>query len=66
MATIVSYLNIIGMFEAKNGDMYETFNGINKDTFTWKNYENTKLERNNHKILELMFDLSDATLLGSG
>mmetsp|Transcript_11455 Transcript_11455/g.17256 ORF Transcript_11455/g.17256 Transcript_11455/m.17256 type:complete len:177 (+) Transcript_11455:261-791(+) len=54
------------MFETKNGSKYMTYNGINDDIFTWKSYENsTEVVENNHNLLELKFDLSDAVLMGT-
>ena len=52
------------MFESRNGSEYSTFDNINTDLFTWKQYE-MKLDQNSQNIQEIKLDLSDVTLLGS-
>ena len=52
------------MFESRNGSEYSTFDNINSDLFTWKQYE-MKLDQNSQNIQEIKLDLSDVTLLGS-
>ena len=58
------YLELYGMFESRNGSEYSTFDNINTDLFTWKQYE-MKLDQNSQNIQEIKLDLSDVTLLGS-
>jgi hypothetical protein len=53
------------MFETKVDSQYETYNGINQNIYLWKKYNSTSLRVNTHGLLELPFDLSDATLKGS-
>ena len=53
------------MFEIKDGQEYELYNGINEDPFTWKTYNNTLVE-NEHGMLEIQIPTYDAVLLGSG
>lgn len=36
---LVSYLKLYGMFELKDGQSYDIYNNINKDPFTWKEYD---------------------------
>ena len=62
---IFPYLELNGMFETKVGFEYETYNDINDNIFEWKKYNGTELRNNSHGLLELPFDLSDATLMGS-
>jgi hypothetical protein len=57
-------LTLEGMFMSKNGQSYDTYNGINEDAITWKTYE-TPLRQNRHSMLELPISLKDADLLGS-
>ena len=52
------------MFESRNGSEYSTFDNINTDLFTWKQYE-MKLDQNSQNIQEIKLDFSDVTLLGS-
>ena len=55
------------MFENKTGQSYETYNDINVNSFEYKKYAiQNSLVMNEHKMLELKFNLSDAVLLGSG
>ena len=56
---------VMGMFEAKANSSYTTHKDINPTIYDWKTYENATLQVNNHNLMELKFDLSDATLLGS-
>jgi len=64
---ISTYLEISGMFETKFGQDYGIFNAINEDPFTWKQYPiEDNIQLNDHNMLELKFNLSDTTLLGSG
>ena len=53
------------MFETKSKFEFETYNGINENIYEWKGYNDTKLIENSHGLLELQFDLNDATLMGS-
>ena len=62
---IFPYLQPYGMFETKVGFEYETYNDINENIYEWKKYNGTELRNNSHGLLELPFDLSDATLMGS-
>ena len=57
-------MNILGMFEIKDGLKYTMYNKINADQFTWRKYDK-QLRINKHNILELVFNISDAHLLGS-
>ena len=59
------YITIGGMFELRTGRNFSMFNNINTDAFTWKKYP-TEIVKNQHDLLELKFNLSDAMLLGSG
>ena len=66
MEEISKYLMVLGMFETKDGSSYVTYNGINDDVYTWKNYANdTSVISNDHGLYELPFNLSDAVLLGT-
>jgi hypothetical protein len=56
---------LVGMFEQKQSSLYKTYNSINANIFEWKKYNSTILQMNSHDLLELQFDLSDATLMGS-
>ena len=62
---IQPYLILMGMFESKSTSSYTTYNSINPTVYDWKAYENTKTQMNSHDLMELQFDLSDATLQGS-
>ena len=53
------------MFELKDGQNYDVYNNINKDPFTWKEYNNTSVRFNNHQMLEMPITLEDAVLKGS-
>lgn len=53
------------MFEIRSGLKYEMFNNMNKHSFDWKMY-NQSIARNDHDLLELKFNISDAILKGSG
>ena len=52
------------MFEVRQNGSYKTYNGINKDEFSWKIYNKT-LRLNDHDVIELVFDLSDVNLQGT-
>jgi hypothetical protein len=54
------------MFELKSDSVYETWNDINANIYDWKKYDNVVLRKNSHDLQELVFDLSDATLKGTG
>jgi len=56
---------MLGMFEIREGNMHEPYNGINSDIYSWKEYKITELITNSHGLLEIDFDLSDATLRGT-
>ena len=56
---------LVGMFETKADSQYETYNSINKNIFEWKKYNSSSLQQNSHGLLEMNFDISDATLQGS-
>ena len=58
------YLELYGMFESRNGTEYSTFDNINTDLCTWKQYE-MKLDQNSQNIQEIKLNLSDVTLLGT-
>ena len=50
----------------KTGQKYETYNNINKNSIDYKMYDlKQDLIFNEHDMLELKFNLSDAVLLGS-
>ena len=57
---------IMGMIESRQGNRYSPYKGINKDIYSWKRYNISEMEENDHNLLELKFNLTDATLLGSG
>jgi hypothetical protein len=59
-------MEVVGMFELKSDSVYETWNDINENIFEWKKYDNAGLQTNSHGLLELKFDLTDATLKGTG
>jgi hypothetical protein len=58
-------MSLLGMFENKVDSGYETYNDINENIYSWKNYNNSELITNEHGLLEMVFNLSDATLMGS-
>mmetsp|Transcript_14057 Transcript_14057/g.21905 ORF Transcript_14057/g.21905 Transcript_14057/m.21905 type:complete len:92 (+) Transcript_14057:746-1021(+) len=61
-----SYLQIMGMIEAKNGSTYSVYNNsVNSDIFTWKEYNSSELYVNNHSLLEMKFDLEDGRIQGT-
>ena len=62
---VASYLQIGGMFEVRSGLKYDLFNNINSHSFDWKMYKQ-QVVRNDHELLELKFNISDAVLKGSG
>ena len=62
---VVSYLSIGGMFEVRTGLKYDLFNKINSHSFDWRMYKQ-QIGRNNHELLELKLNISDAVLKGSG
>ena len=64
--TIYPYLTLYGMFEIKEGFQYNSYNNINENIYEWKIYNQSNLKLNEHGLLEMPFDLSDATLKGSG
>lgn len=35
----MKYVTLYGMFENKIGSLYDTYNDINDDLFTWKHYD---------------------------
>ena len=54
------------MFELKDGQDYNLYNNINADPFTWKMYNiSEQLQENEHSMLEIRLDISDAVLMGS-
>jgi len=63
---VVSYLKLFGMFELKDGQSYDTYKGINRDPFTWKEYPlDSSLIMNQHDMVELHLNISDTELMGS-
>jgi len=58
------YMNIMGMFEAKDNGTYQMYYNINKDEFTWKKYSHN-IRKNNHENLEMVVDLTDVNLQGT-
>ena len=56
---------VVGMFETKSNFEFETYNDINSNIYEWKEYNNTQLVENSHGLLEMQFELDDATLMGS-
>lgn len=52
------------MFELKDGPVYKVHNKINKDTFTWKEYNQT-LEINEHNFIQIKVPLHDVAFLGT-
>ena len=64
---ITSFIEFSGMFELKNGQQFQLFESVNKDAITWKYYNlSNSLNKNQHDIMELNLNISDAALLGSG
>lgn len=63
---IFPYIELVGMFELKSDSVYETWNDINENIYEWKKYDDTSLETNSHGLLEMKFNLKDATLKGTG
>lgn len=64
---ISRYLSVNGMFEYKDGQTYATYDGINENAFTWKQYDlESTLRYNERDMWELVFNTSDVTFLGSG
>lgn len=53
------------MFEVKQNNTYQTFNEINQDVYTWKVYNASNVTYNSHNLLEMTFDISDITLMGT-
>ena len=53
------------MFETKVDSHYDTYGEINENIFEWKKYNSTKIRENAHGLLEMEFDLRDATLQGT-
>jgi len=35
---LVKYIGMNGLFEVKDGQEYSVYNNLNKDPFTWKQY----------------------------
>ena len=62
---VFPYLMVVGMFETKSNFEFETYNDINSNIYEWKEYNNTQLVENSHGLLEMQFELDDATLMGS-
>jgi len=56
------YLQMLGMFEIKNGTEYQTYGDVNLDIFTWKEYDNPELEENAHQLLEINITLEDGAI----
>ena len=56
---------VAGMFETKSNFEFETYNDINSNIYEWKEYNDAKLVENSHGLLEMQFELDDATLMGS-
>mmetsp|Transcript_11629 Transcript_11629/g.17644 ORF Transcript_11629/g.17644 Transcript_11629/m.17644 type:complete len:251 (+) Transcript_11629:690-1442(+) len=63
--TVSQYFMIEGMFEVRSGNKYITYDNINNDIYTWKKYNSSVLFENSHGLLELAFNMSDATLRGT-
>ena len=57
---------LVGMFETKADSQYATYNDINENIYTWKQYNDSSVITNSHGLQELVFNLNDATLMGSG
>ena len=54
------------MFEYKQGNKYLPYDKkVNPDIYTWRIYNDTQLVENHHQLLELQFNLTDATLQGT-
>jgi hypothetical protein len=63
--TLMTYLDIQGMFEVKRGPDYYIFNQTNKNFLTWKAYPK-RLQLNTAGMFEIKFNLSDVTFQGTG
>lgn len=59
------YIQLTSMFETKEDREYSTYLNINQDIFTWKQQDIGNVSTNSHGLLEMVFNLSDATLMGS-
>jgi hypothetical protein len=62
---IMRYLRVYGMYEARTGNQYATYNGLNPDTYTWKRLKVKTLRLNQNNILEIDIDMADSALRGS-
>ena len=66
---IKKYVQLVGMFESKNQYFYEPYNDINQNIFDWKDYnvtnDNSTYYQNGHDLVEMKFNLSDVTLMGT-
>lgn len=62
---ISKYFQFLGMFELRQKTDYTPYNNINQDLYTWKTYNDTTEELNNHDLYEIKFNLSDAVLKGT-
>ena len=56
---------VAGMFESKGGSEFVVHRDINPTIYDWKHYNTSVLQMNSHDLLELKFDLSDATFHGT-
>jgi hypothetical protein len=62
---ITPYIMVAGMFESKGGSEFVVQKEINPTIYDWKHYNTSVLQMNSHDLLELKFDLSDATFHGT-
>ena len=61
---LISYLDVVGMYETVSNGTVSTRSETNKDSYTWKHYP-TQLRQNTHGLPELTFNLTDVVLKGS-
>ena len=64
----IEYLDIYGMYELIDGNTstYYPYNtSLNENIYTWKKYNFSEPIRNSHGLLEIKFNISDVTLMGS-
>ena len=58
---MMKYMSVNAMFENKTGPDINTFNNINDDLFTWKQYD-IEWSVNQQDIAEFKLNLTDVTL----
>ena len=58
---MMKYMSVNAMFENKTGSDINTFNNINDDLFTWKQYD-IEWSVNQQDIAEFKLNLTDVTL----